>query len=457
MDSKKAVDRQRKFFDSGRTKDYSFRRTALLKLLVSLDKYEGELCKALYKDLRKSSQESIMTEIGLVKKELKFHLKHLREWMSPKRVPTPFYQFPAKSFTLSEPYGVVLIMAPWNYPVLLCLEPLISAIAAGNCVILKPSAYAPEVSKILAKMLGEIYPAKFVLTAVGGRQENDSLLMLHFDKIFFTGGKDVGALVLERAAKHLTPVTLELGGKNPCIIDKKANLKLAARRIAFGKILNSGQTCVAPDYLLIHESVKEEFLNLFGSELDKMLGHRPLENHHYPAIVNEKHYQRIMELIQGEKTFLGGYGDVESLKIAPTVLEDITLDSPVMKEEIFGPLLPILTYHNKKDILKVVRHFHRPLACYVFTRDREMVRFVLRNISFGGGCINDTIMHLATPYMGFGGVGHSGMGAYHGKTGFDCFSHSRSIMKQSDRLDIPVRYHPYKQWKEQLTRLLLLL
>lgn len=452
MDYKKAVDRQRRFYDSGRTREYAFRKTALLKLQVSLHRYEGELCKALQKDLRKSSSESMMAEIGLTESELKFHLKHLREWMCPKKVPTPLSQFPAKSFRVPEPYGVALIMAPWNYPVLLCLEPLIAAIAAGNCVILKPSAYAPAVSKVLAKMLGEIYPSKYVLTAEGGRQENISLLEQRYDKIFFTGGAEVGKLVLQRAAEHITPVTLELGGKSPCIVDQTADLKLAAKRIAFGKLLNCGQTCVAPDYLLIHKSVKEKFLTYYEKELEQMLGAHPFENPNYPRMVNEKHYKRVMKLMQLEHVRLGGYGERDTLQIVPTVVDEVTLDSPIMKEEIFGPVLPVLTFDTKEDVLKITRHFEKPLACYLFTRNRPMMCFVLRQISFGGGCINDTIVHLATSHMGFGGVGGSGMGSYHGKDGFDCFSHNKSIVKKANWLDMPMRYQPYMGWKDRIIR-----
>lgn len=452
MNIEKAVKRQQQFFKTGRTRDYAFRRTALLKLKVSMKRYEKELIKALQKDLRKSETESYMAEIGLTLSELEYHLQHLRKWMRPEHVKTPLAQFPARSFSVSEPYGVVLIMAPWNYPVLLCLEPVISAIAAGNCVILKPSAYAPATSKVLACMLGEIYPEKYVLVVEGGREENTRLLDCRFDKIFFTGSAQVGRLVLEKAAKNITPVTLELGGKSPCIVDETANLKLAARRIAFGKILNSGQTCVAPDYLLIHEEVKEEFLDLFEKEVHRMLGEHPLNNPDYPKIINEKHYNRILKLIRSENIRIGGYGERESLQIVPTVVDNITLESPIMKEEIFGPVLPVLTYTEKEEILKIIHHFEKPLACYLFTEDSGRMHWMLKNISFGGGCINDTIIHLATSEMGFGGVGGSGMGSYHGKEGFDCFSHKKNVVEKATWLDLPMRYQPYKRWKEKIIR-----
>ncbi|MBO5372314.1 MAG: aldehyde dehydrogenase [Lachnospiraceae bacterium] len=447
MEIEKAVMRQHKFFASGRTKDYAFRRIALLKLQAGIRKYEKDLIKALQKDLHKSKSEAYMAEIGLTLSELTYNLRHLARWMYPKYVHSSLLHFPAKSYVMPEPYGVTLIMAPWNYPVLLCLEPLISAIAAGNCVVLKPSAYAPTVSKVLKKMLTELYPEKYVLVIEGGREENQKLLDCRFDKIFFTGGAAVGKEVLQKAVKHITPVTLELGGKSPCIVDKTANIRLAAKRVAFGKILNSGQTCVAPDYLLLHENIKEPFLQCLEQEFIRMLGNEPLQNPDYPRIVNEKHYHRIMKLIQAENIRFGGYGNREDLQIAPTVLEDVTLDSLVMQEEIFGPILPVLTFQRREDVLGIIEHYEKPLACYLFTKDAKFKRWALKNISFGGGCINDTIMHIASSELGFGGVGASGMGSYHGKKGFECFSHEKSIVERGTWIDVPVRYQPYAKWK----------
>lgn len=455
MNIERAVERQRRFFDSGRTKEYAFRRIALLKLQAGIRQYERELTKALQKDLRKSATESYMTEIGMTLSELSFQLRHLRRWMGAKPVPTPLAQFPAKSYTVPEPYGVVLIMAPWNYPVLLCLEPLIDAVAAGNCVVLKPSPDAPAVSRVLAKLLGEIFPANHVLTVEGGGEISERLLHGRFDKIFFTGGKRIGRLVLEKAAASLTPVTLELGGKSPCIVDDTADVKLAARRIAFGKLLNSGQTCVAPDYVMVYESVRKLFLYHLKREMRRMAGEEPFANPDYPRMVNERHYDRIMRLIEGEHVCLGGYGDREALQIAPTILDRVDLDSPVMQEEIFGPLLPVVAVNSKEEILGIIRRFDRPLACYLFTGSREMKRWALRNISFGGGCINDTVVHLATSEMGFGGVGGSGMGSYHGRDGFECFSHRRSILERGVWPDVPFRYQPYRKWKDALIRVFL--
>lgn len=452
MDIEKAVMRQKHFFESGRTKEYTFRRTALLKLQASIKRYEKEFIKALQKDLHKSETETILAELLMTQWELSTNLTHLRKWMKAQRVGASFSQFPARCFKLPEPYGVTLIMAPWNYPVMLCLEPLISAIAAGNCVVLKPSAYAPATSKVLAKMLGEIFPAHYVLVVEGGREENQKLLDCRFDKIFFTGGKTVGRQVLLKAAEHMTPVTLELGGKSPCVVERSANLRLAARRIAFGKLLNAGQTCVAPDYLIVYEDVKETFLKYYKQEVYRMLGRKPLENPDYPKMIQDKHYRRVMELMKGEHIYMGGYGNPESLQIAPTVLDEVSLDSPVMQEEIFGPILPVITVSSKEEVLSVIRHFEKPLACYVFTGNRTYKAWALRNLSFGGGCINDTVIQIATSKMGFGGVGESGMGSYHGKDGFDCFSHTRSIVDRGTWCDLPLRYYPYRKWKKELLR-----
>lgn len=448
----KIVASQRRFFEEGTTKAYGFRMAALSRLEKALDKYEDELKAALHKDLNKSSSESYLTEIGMTKAEITFVKKRLHKWMQQEKTVTPLSQFPAKSFTVAEPYGVVLVMAPWNYPVLLCLEPLIEAIAAGNCVVLKPSAYSPTVSSVLKKVLEGIYPSKFVTVIEGGREENALLLEQKFDYIFFTGGVSVGKLVLEKAARNITPVTLELGGKSPCIIDKTADIKIAAKRVAFGKLLNAGQTCVAPDYLVVHEDIKKEFLKCLKEELTVMLKGKALENPDYPKIVNEKHFERILKLIEGEYVIFGGHSKKETLQMEPTILDNITLNSPVMQEEIFGPIFPVLTFRTPEDLKKIIGAFEKPLAFYLFTRDKGMKNWVLRTFSFGGGCINDTIMHLATSYMPFGGVGHSGMGGYHGKMGFETFSHRKSVLNMPSHPDMPMRYQPYSDWKDKLIR-----
>lgn len=455
MNIQKLVTQQRRYFQTGATLSYTFRRKALAKLGHALDTNEALLKQALYKDLHKSPSESYMAEIGMVKAELSYCIKHLKSWMRPHPVRTGPASFPASSFTVVQPYGVTLIMAPWNYPVLLCLDPLIDAIAAGNCVILKPSAYTPTVSAILSEMLSSIYSEKYIAVVEGGRNENSVLLEQPFDYIFFTGSISVGKHVLKKAACHLTPVTLELGGKSPCIVDKTADIRLAARRIVFGKLLNSGQTCVAPDYLLVHPSVKEKLLRAMKHELQKMLGENPLASEEYPRMVNEKHYNRIMNLIKGENAVTGGYGNPETLQIAPTILDAVRLTSPVMQEEIFGPVLPVLTFSSRAEILSILRLSGTPLACYLFTRDRSMEKWVLSRIPFGGGCINDTILHLATSEMPFGGMGNSGMGGYHGKAGFETFSHRKSIVKKYKWPDLPMRYHPYRKWKDTIIRQIL--
>lgn len=449
------IKKQRQFFQTGTPKSYGFRMAALKRLERALKEYEEKLLKSLKADLNKSPAEAYMAEIGLTRAELSFVKKQLHRWMRPERAATPVTHFPAESYILKEPYGVTLIMAPWNYPVLLCLDPLIDAIGAGNCVILKPSAYAPAVSAVLKEMLESIYPEKYVAVIEGGRAANEALLEQRFDKIFFTGSVDVGRLVMEKAAENLTPVTLELGGKSPCIVDETASLGLAARRIAFGKLLNCGQTCVAPDYLLVHRKVKHTFLACLKRELIRMAGEDAFQNPDYPKMINEKHYERVKSLIEGEKVYYGGKCLKKTLQIEPTVLDEVTMDSPVMKEEIFGPLLPVLTYETKEELEAVISRFEKPLAFYLFTENKGMEAWAFRHFSFGGGCINDTVLHLATPHMPFGGVGGSGMGGYHGKAGFDTFSHRKSVVKKSGWFDNPLRYAPYREWKDKAVRLFL--
>lgn len=452
MEIKELVKRQRKYFLSGATLSYASRMDALERIGVAFDRYEEKLCDALYQDLHKAASESRMAEIGMTRAELNHCRKHLAGWMRREHVKTGLANFHAKSFTIAEPYGVTLVMAPWNYPVMLCMEPLINAVAAGNCVILKPSAYAPHVSSVLAEMLASCFSPEYIAVVEGGRTENNELLEQRFDHIFFTGSTSVGKIVLEKAARFVTPVTLELGGKSPCIVDQTANIKLAARRIVFGKILNSGQTCVAPDYLIVHPAVKEALFDAMKRELVTMLGEKPLEAKEYPRMVNAKHYERVMGLLEGEQAIVGGYGNPDTLQIAPTILDEVTLDAPVMQEEIFGPVLPTLTFETREELLEIIRHFEKPLACYLFTTDKTMERWLLTHVSFGGGCINDTIVHLATSEMGFGGVGGSGMGSYHGRVGFETFSHRKSIIKKSNWIDLPMRYHPYTEWKDEIIR-----
>ena len=448
----KLVEKQRAYFAEGKTLPVQERIRALERLGQALKSSEAELCRALRADLGKSRTESYMCEIGLTLSELGYVKKHLRSWSKDRRVRTPLSQFHARSFTVQEPYGVVLVMSPWNYPVLLTLEPLIGALAAGNCCVVKPSAYSPETSSVMAKILRSVFPEEYVPVVEGGRQENQGLLAQKFDYIFFTGGVNVGKLVMEKASAHLTPVTLELGGKSPCIIDETANLKLAARRLAFGKYLNCGQTCVAPDYVLVHEKVKERFLGYVKEEIVRMYGARPLENPDYGKIVNRKHFDRLLGLMNPEKLVFGGESREESLQIAPAVLDGVTPEDAVMQEEIFGPLLPILTVRSMEEALSFVNDRPKPLAFYIFTQDKKVEQMFLRRASFGGGCVNDTIIHLATSAMGFGGVGNSGMGSYHGKKSFDTFSHEKSIVKKYNWIDLPMRYQPYTEQKEKMIR-----
>lgn len=452
MDVEQIVARQRAFFTSGKTKEYAFRQEALCKLREAIVNNSTLIEEALKQDLHKSAFESYMTEVGMTLSELTYVQKHLRSWMKKKRVKTNLEQFHASSFTVSEPYGVVLVMSPWNYPFMLCMEPVIGAVAAGNCCIMKPSAYAPAASCVLSKIVSETFPPEFVTVVEGGREENQALLEQRFDYIFFTGGVTVGKLVMEKAAKYLTPVTLELGGKSPCIVDSTANLKVAAKRLVFGKYLNSGQTCVAPDYLLVQEDVKEEFLGYVKKQIHEMLGENVLANQDYPKMVNEKHFRRVLGLMEGENIIEGGTSNAETLQIAPAILDHVKADAPIMQEEIFGPVLPVLTFKNVEEAEAFVMEHEKPLALYLFTTNKETENRILKNVSFGGGCINDTIIHLATSHMPFGGVGNSGMGGYHGKYSFDTFSHKKSIVKKYNWIDLPIRYQPYTKAKSALLK-----
>lgn len=449
------LEKQHRLFQEGATLPVSFRLSQLQKLKDGIRRYEEKLDQALEADLGKSRMESYMCEIGLTLSELTWMQKHLRSLVREKRVATPLAQFAARSFRSPSPYGTVLIMSPWNYPVLLTLEPLIDAIAAGNTVVIKPSAYAEHTSAVLKEMLKECFPSEYVAVVTGGRAENKALLEQRFDKIFFTGGKTVGREVLRHAAEYLTPVTLELGGKSPCIVDKSAKIPLAAKRIVFGKYLNCGQTCVAPDYILCDRTVYAELILALQKEITTQFGEDPLKNPDYGKIINRKHYDRIMGLIDPDKVVCGGCGDGQSLRITPTIMKNVTFSDTVMGEEIFGPVLPILTYDTLEEAIDIVEEHPHPLALYLFSEDKGAQKKVLELCHFGGGCINDTIIHLATSAMPFGGVGESGMGGYHGKTGFETFSHFRSIVDKKTWMDLPIRYQRYSRMKERLLRVFL--
>lgn len=452
---KDILQQQNHFFSSGKTIPAEFRLKQLESLKEAMIRHEADLAAALKEDLGKSRMESYMCEIGLTLSELTWMQKHLCSLMRSKRVSTPVAQFAAKSFRSPSPYGTVLIMSPWNYPVLLTLDPLIDAMAAGNTAVVKPSAYAPCTFDVMKTMIEECFPAHYVAVVDGGRAENQALLQQRFDMIFFTGGKTVGREVLRHAAEYLTPVTLELGGKSPCIVDSTAKIRLAAKRIVFGKYLNCGQTCVAPDYILCDKRIRDELITAILAEIEKQFGKEPLKNPNYGKIINEKHFERILGLINGEKLVYGGQSEPESLRIAPTVLNNITWDDAVMGEEIFGPLLPILTFDTLAEALDTVESHPHPLALYFFSEDKAAQKKVLDTCRFGGGCINDTIIHLATSNMPFGGVGESGMGSYHGRVGFETFSHYRSIVDKKTWMDLPIRYQKYTGLKEKMMRMFL--
>ena len=449
------VDGQRNFFLTGNTLDVEFRIQSLQKLKASILKYESEIHAAIQKDLGKSEFESYMCETGLTLSEITYMLKHIRSFTKEKRVHTPLAQFHSRSYRKPSPHGVVLIMSPWNYPFLLTIEPLVDAIAAGNTAVIKPSAYSPHTSAVIYRMISECFAPEYVSVITGGRAENTCLLGEKFDYIFFTGSQSVGKEVMRKAAEHLTPVTLELGGKSPCIVEKSANLKLAAKRIVFGKYLNCGQTCVAPDYIYCDASVKDALLKEICRQIRKQFGKDPLHNKNYGKIINEKHFQRICSLIDPAKVVVGGENSPERLQIAPTVMDQVTFQDAIMGQEIFGPVLPVLTYQTLDEAVSQIQSMPHPLALYLFTPDQKIARKVTSCCGFGGGCINDTIIHLATSEMGFGGFGESGMGAYHGKDGFDTFSHYKSIVDKKTWLDLPMRYQPYRSVHNKLIHIFL--
>lgn len=453
-DIRRILARQRTFFAGGKTLDVKFRIDALKKLREAVTIHENDILEALRKDLNKSAFEAYATEIGMVRKELDGAIKKLPKWVRKKRVRTPLIHFLSSSYMVPEPYGVVLIMSPWNYPFQLTFAPLAGAIAAGNCAVVKPSSYSPNTSRLLKDMLGECFGEEYVAVVEGGREANRELLEQKFDYIFFTGSVKVGKVVMEAASKHLTPVTLELGGKSPCIVDKSADIELAARRIIWGKCLNSGQTCVAPDYLLVHRSVKEQLIKAMKKYITEFYGGNPCQNPEYPRIINEKHFNRLRGLMTDGRILAGGEVNEETLQISPTVIDQVSWDSQVMQEEIFGPILPVIEFSDMREVITAVKSRPKPLALYLFTNDKEVERRIIRNVSFGGGCINDTIIHLATSYMPFGGVGESGMGRYHGKWSFDTFSHEKSIMKKSNLFDIKLRYPPYGDKLNLLKRIM---
>lgn len=438
------LDKQREYYKSGVTVPVNFRIEQLKKLYAAIKKYENEILQALHTDLGKSDYESFMCEIGLVLSEITYMIRHTKKFAKRKTVFTPITNFHAHCFKQPVPYGNTLIMSPWNYPFLLTVDPLADAIAAGNTAIVKPSAYSPATSAIISKIISECFDAEYIAVITGGRAENAALLEQKFDFVFFTGSQAVGKEVLRHTAEHLTPAVLELGGKSPCIVDKSANISLAAKRIVFGKFLNCGQTCVAPDYILCESSVKDKFINEVASQIKIQYGDNPLKNKDYGKIINQKHFERLCGLIDKNKVIIGGETDCGSNRIAPTVMDNVTENDAVMGEEIFGPIMPILTFDDFDKMVDNLKDKDKPLALYLFSSDKGQIKRITTELSYGGGCINDVVVHLSTSEMGFGGVGQSGMGSYHGKDGFDAFSHYKSIMDKKIWLDLPMRYQPYK-------------
>lgn len=449
------LQKQREYFATGATLAPKARIAALRKLKEVITTREEEINAALKADLGKSGFESYMCEVGMTLSELTYMIRRVKRYARSTEVPTPLAQYPARSYVKKSPYGCVLVMSPWNYPFMLAMEPLVDAVAAGNTVIVKPSAYSPATSAVVAEIIREAFPPEHVTCVLGGRAENSALLDMPFDKIFFTGSIAVGKEVMRRAAERLTPVTLELGGKSPCIVDKSANIKLAARRIVFGKFLNCGQTCVAPDHVFVHSSVAQKFTEAVIAEIKEQYGEYPLENSAYGKIISRKHFDRIRSLIDEKKVVFGGGTDESGLRIEPTVMTGVTRSDAVMGEEIFGPVLPVLTFDKREELIEDINSQPHPLALYVFSSDSKFTESVLSRCAFGGGCVNDTIIHLATSQMGFGGFGYSGMGSYHGKEGFDCFTHKKSIVDKGTFVDLPVRYQPYSKSKEKLLRMFL--
>ncbi|WP_284652342.1 aldehyde dehydrogenase [Flavobacterium terrisoli] len=434
--------------------DINYRKQSLLKLLTAVEQHEEAIVQALQDDFKKPAFEAVITETSYVLAELKHTIKNINKWAKPKSVLPSLLNFPSSDYIYKEPFGKVLIIAPWNYPYQLALAPLISAVAAGNQVVLKPSELTPSTSRIIAKIIHETFDKNHVECIEGGTQVAQELLAERWDYIFFTGSVGVGKIVAKAAAEHLTPVTLELGGKNPCIIDQSANLKLTAKKIVWGKFLNAGQTCIAPDYLLVHQNVKTQLIDYLKEEITNAYGENPEESADFARIINEKNWQRQVAMLQNGHILFGGKSTAKDFYIAPTLLNEPESESLVMKEEIFGPILPILGYETEADLDQIITRYEKPLSLYVFTENNGLAKKIITKYSFGGGCINDTVIHFANKRLPFGGVGHSGIGAYHGKLSFDLFSHHKSIVKKGNWLDIPTRYAPYKGKLNNMKKLL---
>ncbi len=443
MDIAALLKEQKEFYRSGATLPVKFRIKMLIKLYSCIKKYENEINEALKKDLGKCEFDGFVCETGLVLMELNYMIRHTFSYAKKHRIYTPIGQCIGSGYKKASPYGNVLIMSPWNYPFLLTMTPISDAIAAGNTIIVKPSAYSPATSEIIKKIIEECFPPEYIAVVTGGREENKELLNHKFDMIFFTGSQAVGKEILHKAAETITPVVLELGGKSPCIVDSTAKIKLAAKRIVYGKFLNCGQTCVVPDYVICHSSIKDKLVKELCEQIKRQYGENALENPEYGKIVNEKHFNRICNMIDEKKVIFGSERDADSLKIAPTVMDNVTWDDPVMQEEIFGPVLPVLTFDSYEELYSLFADKPKPLGFYIFSENKKRIDETIERCSFGGGCINDTIMQIAINSFGFGGVGESGMGSYHGQAGFKAFSHEKSIHKKVTWFDFPVRYGPH--------------
>ncbi|MDD4002021.1 MAG: aldehyde dehydrogenase [Bacteroidales bacterium] len=443
---------QREYFYTNSTRDISFRILMLKKLRNQIIETQKEIEEALYIDLHKSPTESYITEIGFVLSEINRCIKSLKLWSKPKRVASSIACFPSSARIISEPYGVCLIISPWNYPFQLLISPLIGAISAGNCAILKPSEHSPHTSKIIEKIISNVFPNNYVFTALGEKEVSQELLEKDFDYIFFTGSSNLGKHVMEKASQHLTPITLELGGKSPCIIDKDANIEISAKRVCFGKFLNAGQTCIAPDYLFVHKDIKEKFVEKLIESIHQFFSQDIINSKDYGRIINQVHFQRLKRMLEDGKILFGGDNNEELKYISPTLIEDISPNSDLLSQEIFGPILPIISFENIDKLVQELRRKPKPLALYVFSQSRKTQQKVISNISSGGVCINDTIMHIVPHGLPFGGVGNSGIGSYHSKKSFDTFSHQKSVLDRKTWLDVPLRYPPFTETTKKIVK-----
>ena len=444
MDFSNYIENQENYFRNGNTLPISKRKKLLKNLKKEILSNEDKIFQALNNDLRKSNYETYLTEIGILISEIDLFLSNLKKWAKPKKVKSSLLSFPSSDYIYSEPYGKVLVLSPWNYPFQLAILPLMSAVAAGNTVVLKPSEHAPNTSSLIKEMVEKIFDKSHALVIEGAADTASKLLEYRWDYIFFTGSVKIGKIVAAAAAKHLTPTTLELGGKNPCIIDDTIDLKLTSRRIVWGKFVNAGQTCIAPDFLIVKRNIKEQLIYHLSKEIERAYGKDPKESEDYPRIVNKTNLFRLSNLIKETKILFGGEYDSDSCYFSPTIIDEPRIDSPIMNEEIFGPILPIISYDDENQIEKLISKYEKPLALYVFSTNKKFSEKIIRKYSFGGGAINDTIIHVGNPNLPFGGVGHSGIGAYHGKASFDLLSHKKSIVKKGNWLDIKIRYAPYK-------------